>query len=357
MNETERLKDFITTAKARGVSDEFVVSLLRQNGWSERRIYQAFSTYYEGILGAPLPSRGGAIEYAGDAFLYLLAFISLSSWTYALGHLFFVFIDRWYPSGLDSSYALVSFRQSVTYELATIIVAFPIFLFVSRAISSGLARHAERAESGVRKWLIYIALVIASVTLVGDAIWFLNSFLQGDLTTRFVLKSLVLSLIAGSIFGYYMSAVRGPAVSRPREIAFAGLALAGVVLALVVGFSDVGNPAHMRALGNDQRRVRSLADIADSIHENHSGASGAPNSLVDIGRLNSRLETTDPATGSTYDYVKLKNAAYELCATFETEDRGKGSGAFAHGEGRTCFKLNANHSYAIPYNYYNYWGP
>jgi hypothetical protein len=196
MNETDRLKDFITTAKARGISDEFVVSLLRQNGWSERRIYQAFSTYYEGVLGAPLPSRGGAAEYAGDAFLYLLAFISLTFWAYALGHLCFVLIDRSFPSGLDSVYALTSFRHAVTYELATIIVAFPIFLFVSRAISSGLATHPERAESGVRKWLIYIALVITTVTLVGDAIWFLNSFLQGDLTTRFVLKSFVLLAIA-----------------------------------------------------------------------------------------------------------------------------------------------------------------
>jgi len=72
--DSERLEAFIAAAKARGVSDEFAVALLRQNGWSERRIYQAFSTYYERVLGTPLPSRGGRVEYAGEAFLYLLAF-------------------------------------------------------------------------------------------------------------------------------------------------------------------------------------------------------------------------------------------------------------------------------------------
>jgi len=83
--DAERLDDFIAAAKARGVSDEFAVTLLKQNGWSERRIYAAFSAYYERQLGAPVPSRGARLEYASEAFLYLLAFISLSFWLRRFG--------------------------------------------------------------------------------------------------------------------------------------------------------------------------------------------------------------------------------------------------------------------------------
>jgi hypothetical protein len=346
MNETDRLKEFITTAKARGVGDEFVVSLLRQNGWSERRIYQAFSAYYEGVTGAPIPSRGGATEYAGDAFLYLLAFISLAFWACALGHLFFVLIDSWFPSGLDDAYFLNSFRQSVTWELATIIVAFPIFVFVSRAISSGLARHPESAESGVRKWLIYVALVITAITLVGDAIWFLNSFLQGELTTRFVFKSLVLLTIAGGIFGYYLSAVRGPGVSRTRELLFGGLAVVAVAFALAAGFFNVGTPAHGRALANDQQRISSLKQLANSINGNHPHSSSTlPKSMADVVKGNGGVAPSDPVPSWQYEYIPIKNPEYQLCATFETDDHRKTVGKFAHGAGRTCFKLDANQYY------------
>ena len=78
MNDADRLVAYIAAAKERGVSDEFLATLLRQNGWSERSVYQAFSAHYERQLGIPLPTRGGRIEYAGDAFLYLLQFISLA---------------------------------------------------------------------------------------------------------------------------------------------------------------------------------------------------------------------------------------------------------------------------------------
>ena len=42
--ETQPLLDFIEAIKSQGASDEFVVALLRQNGWPEKRIYQAFGS-------------------------------------------------------------------------------------------------------------------------------------------------------------------------------------------------------------------------------------------------------------------------------------------------------------------------
>jgi hypothetical protein len=83
--ERERLAAFIDAAKGRNVADDFIVALLEHKGWSERRVYTAFAAYYERALGTPLPERGARIEYASDAFLYLLAFMSLSAWAFAAG--------------------------------------------------------------------------------------------------------------------------------------------------------------------------------------------------------------------------------------------------------------------------------
>src|SRR5450631_3823889 len=88
------LAEFVRKAKAQGVADEFIVALLKNTGWSERRIFATFIEYYEATLGAPVPSRGGPIEYARDAFFYLLTFITLGWWIIALGQIFFTLIDR-----------------------------------------------------------------------------------------------------------------------------------------------------------------------------------------------------------------------------------------------------------------------
>jgi high-affinity Fe2+/Pb2+ permease len=60
----------------------------------------------------------------------------------------------------------------------------------------------------VRRWLTYIALLIAAGTVIGDLIAFLTYFLQGDLTARFVLKVLTVLIVAGSVFWYYLSSLR-----------------------------------------------------------------------------------------------------------------------------------------------------
>lgn len=62
--ENQPLLDFIDSVKSQGASDEFVVALLRQNGWSESRIYQAFGVWYEARTGRAVPSGGGRIEAA-----------------------------------------------------------------------------------------------------------------------------------------------------------------------------------------------------------------------------------------------------------------------------------------------------
>ena len=59
-------------------------------------------------------------------------------------------------------------------------------------------------RSRIRKWLTYVSLVVAGCTLVGDGMSLVYNFLGGDLTVRFVLKSLVVAVIAGAIFTYFI---------------------------------------------------------------------------------------------------------------------------------------------------------
>jgi Domain of unknown function (DUF5671) len=86
-----------------------------------------------------------------------------------------------------------------------------------RYIVRQLENHPEKAESAVRKWLTYIALLIAAGVVVTDLITFLTYFLRGELTGRFIAKVAVVFAIAGGIFWYYMGSLQKVAVTEEKS--------------------------------------------------------------------------------------------------------------------------------------------
>ncbi len=60
----------------------------------------------------------------------------------------------------------------------------------------------------MRRWLTCLTLFIAVGALIGDLTTLVHNVLAGELTTRILLKILVVILIAGSVFGYYLTDLR-----------------------------------------------------------------------------------------------------------------------------------------------------
>jgi hypothetical protein len=209
------LAAFLEAAKVKGASDEFLVRLFEENGWPGKKIYRALGGYYERVTGVAIPARaGGAGENAKDAFLYLLSFSALGTWSVGLGSLLFTLLDIWLPDPAAQR-MFGSPSYAISHSLASIIVAFPVYLLVMRFIVRDLDTQPGKHESGVRKWLTYIALFLASSIVMGDLITFLAFFLRGDLTVRFVLKVLTVLVIAGGIFLYYLASLK-PGATQPR---------------------------------------------------------------------------------------------------------------------------------------------
>ena len=203
------LDGFIRTAKGRAIPDDSLVALLRQNGWSERRVYGSLSAYYGELLGVAPPHRSDRGEQAREAFLYLLQFITLGFWVVALGRIFIELIARRFPDAAHPVYghAIV---YDISWQLATLIVAFPCFLVIGRLIAGELRRRPDAVESGVRAWLTHIALVIAGLITLSDGIFFVSEFLRGDLTAQFILNTTVIVGLGGGVFAYYLRTLRPP---------------------------------------------------------------------------------------------------------------------------------------------------
>ncbi len=201
------LQEFLDAAKRQGATDENLVVLLRGRGWSEEDVYRALADDYEGRSGLQVPvyKRSGS---AKDAFLYLLSFSTLSIWTYGTGSVMFTLIDRWIKDPLSPINYYSGGYYQMADSLACIIVAFPVYVFVMRYIIRESEGHPGKLESPIRKWLTYIALLIAACVVVGDLITFLTYFLRGELTARFVAKVTVVLVIAGGVFWYYMGSLQ-----------------------------------------------------------------------------------------------------------------------------------------------------
>ncbi|MEO6462133.1 MAG: DUF5671 domain-containing protein, partial [Candidatus Eisenbacteria bacterium] len=162
--------------------------------------------YADVAFPVPVP-RPRPYLSARDAFLYLVLFTALYISAFNLGALLFTLIDRAFP---DPAMRVVDsgFRQAIRWALANLIVAFPLFAALSVSVQRAIDRDPTRRASRIRKWLTYLTLFIGAGVLIGDVIALVNGLLSGELTTRFVLKVLVVAAIAGTAFGYYLSDLR-----------------------------------------------------------------------------------------------------------------------------------------------------
>ena len=218
MSNDSPLHEFLAAAKAQGASDETLRGALRGRGWPEQEVCRAFADYYEGHSGLKVPAyrRSGS---AKDAFLYLLSFSTLATWIFGAGSVMFTLIDRWFKDPLSP--ANQSYYSNSYYEmadsLACVIVAFPIYVFVMRYIVRELEGHSEKLESPVRKWLTYLALLIAACVVVGDLISFLTYLLRGEITARFVAKSAVVLVLSGGVFWYYFGSLQRGAIPAKSD--------------------------------------------------------------------------------------------------------------------------------------------
>jgi hypothetical protein len=211
MKSAETLYKFLDMARSQGATDEMVVGLLRGRGWPKEDIYRALADHYEARGGPPVPTYKPSGS-AKDAFLYLLSFSTLATWTIGLGSILFTLIDRWIADPLSPWNSYGGTYYQMAGSLACVLVAFPVYLFVMRSVVRELEIHPEKAESAVRKWLTYIALLMAAGVVVGDTITFLAYFLRGELTLRFIAKVAVVFVIAGGIFWYYMGSLQKRAI-------------------------------------------------------------------------------------------------------------------------------------------------
>jgi len=287
-----------------------------------------------------------------DFFLWMGAMVSLYASIVAFLSLLFSYINHAMPDTALGYYT--DPYASIAYEMASLIVFAPLFLILMRVIRRDIARDTTRNEVWVRRWALFLTLFIAGLTIAIDLIVLLTAFLSGEaLTAAFLLKVLVVLLVAGAGFLHFMADLRGYWTKNARYARYINWAVGAlVVVSILAGFFIVGTPAEARKTRLDNQRISDLQTIQWQVVNYWQQKERLPVALADLddpiaGYTNPR----DPQSGEMYVYRPGQGLSFTLCAVFETEGTADWSGAeampvraygtiegdWAHGAGETCY--------------------
>lgn len=201
----------------KGLDRAAIRQALLDAGWREEELRNALAAFADIDFPVPVPRPKPYLQ-AREAFLYLVSFITLYITAFSFGALIFNFIDRAFPDPLSfrSDFGGAFSSRALTTAIASIIVTFPLYLFLMWKLAREAAADPERRQSRLRKWLTYLTLVIAAGIIIGDLIALLSNLLGGEFAIRFTLKALTILLIIGSIFGFYLWDLRRSEREEPR---------------------------------------------------------------------------------------------------------------------------------------------
>ncbi len=253
-----------------------------------------------------------------DFFLYFFVTVTLFASVISFISLVFQYINYAFPDQLN--YYLISITQSIRWSTAFLIVAFPIFLYLSYLINRDIKKNPAKKELRVRKWLLSLTLSAAGAAIAADLISLIYNYLGGDLTTQFALKILTVLLVALGVFMYFLWDIRGR--TRFKSLAkIAAIKSSVIVLAAIIaGFFIVGSPAQQRDQRFDELRISHLQSIEGQIISYWQSEDKLPTTLQDITqKFPGFIVEKDPETNQSYDYHITGQLSFELCGNFATD--------------------------------------
>ncbi|MFH0955662.1 MAG: DUF5671 domain-containing protein [Candidatus Falkowbacteria bacterium] len=266
-------------------------------------------------------------QNAKFAFFYLLSLVASVFTSISTGMIIFQIINKTIAD--DLSLAPGGFSQdALRFAISAIIIAAPIFFVMMRLVNKNLLSGNLERESGVRKWLTYFILLVSAVVMIGWFIATIGSFLNGEFTIKFILKALTSILISALIFSFYLYDIRREDVSKNNNIIrvyfYGSMAIAAI--ALVASFFFIDSPLKVRDQKFDQAIINKFSQIDYAVNAYYGENKYLPKSLNDLLEGGSTYyiianDITDLATGKEFVYNATAEDAYELCATFKTENK------------------------------------
>jgi hypothetical protein len=288
---------------------------------------------------------------------FVLQLGSLVSLYLSLGSLLallFGVINMIYPDATDQYYSIEGYQSGIRYGIAMVIVFFPTYLILTRTVNKMRRSEAGGAYLSLTKWLVYLSLLIGGGVLLGDAVMVIMTFLEGEITQRFILKAFAVFFVIGAAFHYYIQDARGFWLrNEVKSVQFAMGAIVAVIASVGYGFMNIETPTIAREQKLDATEITDLQQIQWRVQDYYLANNKLPENLEALG---APAAPTAPEDRPAYRY-SVTDAGFELCATFNNEsvpNEYYGSTAvmekslirnpdnWQHGAGEVCFERIIN---------------
>jgi len=338
------LFEFVHQSLELGLTREQIAQGLKEGGWSAQEIQTALDAFVDAGLPLPVPKKRASAS-PREAFLFLVLFCSLYTWIFALGTLCFDLLNI---ALIQPGEVALHWIGSLRAGMASVMVAFPLFVFMQYLTAAEARQNPGQRISPIRRWLTYLTLFAAAAAVVSDLIVLGLHFLEGEVTLRFLLKVLVVALLAGSAFTYYLRQLkqdeRSPSLESASNWRYGIHLLAGlIILVMGLAFWNAGSPLKARQLRQDQARIQDLRAIENSIRYYYDAKGVLP---ADLSACDTSTDTfveskRDPVTGKPYRYRVLDPIHAEIGADFArpSQPLREDDGFWKHGAGPTDFRI------------------
>lgn len=253
-----------------------------------------------------------------------------------------------FPDAVDSYWQYDSAQSSIRYGIAMLIVFFPTYLVLTRMVNQVRRTEGQGAYLTLTKWLIYLSLLLGGAILLGDFVAVILTYLNGEITTRFLLKAFSLLVVIGAAFTYYIFDARGYWKDHETKSKQYGMGVVAVVaVVLFLGFYNNDTPAEVREMRLDNQQISDLQEMQYRIEEYYRVEAELPENATDLFTTGAPAAPEDRAA---YEYRVIDETSYELCATFARSSSnnertrpvampyGENNYNWEHKAGEQCFK-------------------
>lgn len=280
---------------------------------------------------------------AVDFFLHLGCIAAFYTFIVTLVSFLFSVVNTVFPDRQFNYYE--PYGAGMRFQISLLLVVTPIFIILLNKIYKGIRAVPEKADFLLRKWSLYLTLTLSIIALAIDLVILINTFLGGEITTRFSLKALIVIALGGAVWLFTKQELKSPLALRPRiakSMMWAVIAI--TILSIAGGVYLIGSPTTIRNMRDDDQRENDLSGLRYNVLNYYQTKNATlPKTLEDItlGNPYDNFMPVDPATSQQYGYkplaakvVKGKNyPAFELCATF-AEDSANERKVQGSGRGR-----------------------
>ncbi|MDO5529768.1 MAG: DUF5671 domain-containing protein [Paracoccus sp. (in: a-proteobacteria)] len=203
MSAEDNLGAFVRDAYRAGHDRARIETALGRAGWDEAQRAAALDRWLieEGM--PPIPRAPERIVVR-NAVMNALLLVSLGMVAWHICQLGFALIDQAFRPAAAIAY-FPDYNSEIRWSIAALVAFVPLMLI----LSSRLAREPRGVRSSDRRISAALTLILVSIVLLGDFVFVVYELLTGDLTIRFILKALLVAVVALLVLWFYREELDG----------------------------------------------------------------------------------------------------------------------------------------------------